>query len=744
MVRDKDTTMATKETYSAEDISGKAPFSDKEAAREFRTDLRHWRLNVDNGRHMWEYVENQKDLDRNPQSFLEKYWLGLPFDIPKMPHPLRPMQALENGWEFLKRLQTEGGSWGSNFDGPLFVLPGMVFSMYIVGIQIEPHAKTEMCRYLINLVNEDGGWGTSIESPSTIFGTTVSYIMLRILGLSAEHRVCTKARNLLSAMGSALAIPTWGKFWLCVLGLYEWDGMIPLPAELLLMPRFLPLNPANWWMPLRNIFISMSYLYGHRFTMPENALIREIRKEIYDSPYSEVDWRSQRSNISAIDRFKPRTSSEAATAFALGLFEQWKIPFLRRRALNEGLFQIEAEVHNTNYLCLTPVIWGSNMLALWHAHGPDSHWIRGMKERFIDTLWMCREGLATSGTDGIAVWATSLTVQAICGSGLELHPDNTEVLKRAVDFLDNSQIRENPLGMEHIYRHPSKGGWPFSTRDQGYAVSDTTAEAIRAVLQLQKIHSIPKCISTDRLKQAIDLLLGLESSGGGYAAYEQVRGPEFLELFNITDAFESCIVERRYPECTGSVVMALTEFAAEYPKYRPEDLSQCIERSVSYLLRSQYSEGGWIGSWGICFTYSTMFALEGLACVGRSEHNCAVVRNACSFLLGHQNADGGWGEALESARARHYISEPDGSQITNTAYAIIGLIAAQCSNRAAIERGVAYIMKAQQPTGEWLPGKLEGIYTPPCGSRYPLYKFHFTLKALGEYVKQYGNNRVLD
>ena len=255
---------------------------------------------------------------------------------------------------------------------------------------------------------------------------------------------------------------------------------------------------------------------------------------------------------------------------------------------------------------------------------------------------------------------------------------------------------------------------------------------------------MPKCISTERLKQAIDLLLGLESSGGGYPAYEQVRGPEFLELFNITDSYEDCMVERRYPECTGSVVIALTEFTAEYPEYQPESLSLCIQRSVLYLLRSQYSKGGWLGSWGVCFTYATMFASQGLACVGRSEQSCTAVRNACAILLRHQNADDGCREALESSKAKRYVPEPDGSQIPNTAYAVTGLIAAQCSNQAAIKKGVAYLMKTQQPTGDWLPGKLEGIYTPPCGYRYPLYKLHFTLSALGEYVKRYGNDRVLN
>ncbi|WEW56962.1 squalene cyclase [Emydomyces testavorans] len=738
MSDDKASMTASKEVDSTEVIAGKLSFSDKQAAREFRTDLTRWRLHVDNGRHVWKYVENQRDLNENPQSFLEKYWLGLPFEMPKMPRPGLPIQALENSWEFLKRLQTKAGNWGSNCDGPMFVTSGMVFCMFVLEIPIASHAKLEMCRYLINTANEDGGWGTSIETPSTVFGTTVNYIMLRMLGLSAKH----EARRLLSTMGSALSIPTWGKFWLCVLGLYDWEGIVPLPAEPLLAPSFLPINPANWWMPLRNIFISMSYLYGHRFTAPESALIRELRQEIYDLPYHQIEWHRQRLNISAADCVKPRTYWQSATAFALGLFERWKVPYLRKRALNEALFQIEAEVHNTGYICLSGVNWASNLLALWHAHGPDSHWFQGMKERFMEPMWMCREGLAASGTDGTAVWDTSLTVQAICCSGLELCVDTIGVLQRAAEFLDNSQIRNNPLGMQQVYRHPAKGGWPFSTRMQGYSVSDTTAEALRAVLQLQKIAGMPKCISVDRLKQAVDFLLGMESQGGGYAAYEQVRGPDFLELFNITDSYESCMVEKRYPECTASVVMALTDFAAEYAGHRPDDISQCIERAISYLLRTQYPDGGWLGSWGICFTYATMFALEGLACVGRWEQNCLAARKACAFLLHHQNTDGGWGEALESWKAKHYVSEPEGSQVTNTAYAVIGLMAAQCSNKAAIDRGIAYIMKTQQPTGDWLPGKLEGIYVPPGGYRYPLYKFHFSIKALAQYIKRYGTSEA--
>ena len=718
------------------------PFTDREEVGDTQTDLRHWRLRVDNGRHMWKYVEGH---DR-PQRFNEKYWLGLPLEAPdSTASPMnRPAQSLKNGLGFLKQLQTEGGNWGCNCDGPMFVTSGMVIAMYILGFSIERHMVVEMCRYLINTANEDGGWGTYLDSPSNVFGTTLNYIALRMLGLPKEHRVCAKALAALSALGGPLGLPTWGKFWLCLLGLYEWEGMMPLPPELLLPPSFFPINPANWWMPIRNIYTSMAYLYGHRFKMREDALISELREELYDMPYCEIDWRSTRSRISERDLLRPRTAWQSATAFALRLIEQCTSPFLRRRALTEALFHIEAEVHNTRYLCLTPVSWATNIIALWHAHGPDSHWVCNMRDRFIDPMWMCREGMTASGTDGTAVWDTSFSVQAICGYWGELQTEDIRVLTKALEFLDNSQIRQNPLGLEHVYRHPTKGAWPFSTHDQGYAVSDTTAEALTAVLQIQKIDSIPIRISVDRLYQAVDALLGLESRGGGFAAYEQVRGPAFLELFNITDMYDSCMVESLYPECTGSVMIALTEFAAQYPGYRAADIQQCLARSVSYLLSSQYPDGGWIGSWGVCFTYATMFSLKGLACAGLFEKNCIAVKKACAFLLRHQNTDGGWGESLYSSRVRQYVSEPKGSQIPNTAYCVIGLIAAQCSNDVAIKEGVRFIMQAQLPMGDWAAGTLEGIYTPPCGYRYPLYKFHFTLAALSQYVGRYGNNRIVD
>ena len=183
--------------------------------------------------------------------------------MPKCPRPTTSLEAVERGWDFFKRLQAEDGHWGCNDDGPLFVTSGIVISSYIVGIPLEEHMKREMCRYLMNVANEEGGWGLFIESPSTVFGTVMKTYVANP-GCFTRSSGDGSARSTLLRLGGARATPTWGKFWLCALGVYEWDGMILLPPEPLLLPGNLPFNPGKWWVHTRNVYISMCYLYGHR------------------------------------------------------------------------------------------------------------------------------------------------------------------------------------------------------------------------------------------------------------------------------------------------------------------------------------------------------------------------------------------------------------------------------------------------------------------------------------------------
>ncbi|KAJ1963614.1 hypothetical protein GGI12_001946, partial [Dipsacomyces acuminosporus] len=497
-------------------MSKRRDFVNCEAASEFQTDLSRWRLNVDSGCHTWVYL-SEDEVKERPLTLLEKYWLGFETEMPKLPKAATPKQAAQNGWEFYKRLQAESGHWAGTYDGSPFLGNGLIIASYIAGITLDENTKKEMCRYLLNKADkEDGGWGINTEARSTVFSTTMNYIVLRILGMQPDHPAMVKARSTIHKLGSACAITTWGKFWLCALGVYEWEGMNPIPPEPLLLPSFLPLNPGKWWVYIRSVFVGMCYTYGRRATFPLNDFTRSLREELYDQPYDQIDWRAQRNNVSAADRHAPNTPLLRAFNAALGIYEQWKLPFVRQRALDEALFQIEQEIANTNYLCICAVNFATNLLAVYHAHGVDSHWFKGMRSRIAGYYWMCPEGLASCGITGGQLWNTVFSVHTAIDAGLAELEENRESMLKALQFVDSTQIRKDPENMERTYRQPTKGAWPFCIRDQAYAVSDTTAEGLKAAVLLQQIESMPKLVSEERLKDAVDILLGMQNKTGGF------------------------------------------------------------------------------------------------------------------------------------------------------------------------------------------------------------------------------------
>jgi cycloartenol synthase len=160
----------------------------------------------------------------------------------------------------------------------MFLLPGLVISLYVMGKLDEvlpEHKQAEMRRYLRNHANEDGGFGLHIEGHSTMFGTVLNYVAMRLLGMSAElsaredptDLTVVNARSWIIARGGAVNVPSWGKFYLCVLGVYGWEGLNPVPPEAWLLPyAFNPLHPGRFWCHCRMVYLPMSYLYGKRAT----------------------------------------------------------------------------------------------------------------------------------------------------------------------------------------------------------------------------------------------------------------------------------------------------------------------------------------------------------------------------------------------------------------------------------------------------------------------------------------------
>ncbi|GME60715.1 putative oxidosqualene:lanosterol cyclase [Neofusicoccum parvum] len=706
-----------------------------------KTDYTRWRLLDENGRQTWHYLESDEEAAKWPQTTADKYFLGLPTGLPDLPPATTPVQSVHNGLSFFSELQLPSGQWACEYGGPMFLLPGLVITWYVTKTHVPQAYKTEIKNYLFSRQHpEDGGWGLHIEGDSSVFGTALNYTVLRLLGASAEDPRVVKARACLHKLGGAVNGPHWAKFWLSTLGVMKWDIVNPVPPELWLLPDWTPIAPWRWWIHMRMVYLPMSYIWSKKWSYEPDKLVYSLREELFTQPWESIDWASHRNSIAAADNYHPK--SMLLNTINWALVNVWN-PYLRSNSLikraEDWVWRlVEYEDHNTDYCDLAPVNAPMNLLVCYIKEGPDAFSVRRHRETLLDFFWVKNEGMLANGTNGVQVWDTSFLIQAAYEAGLCQDPRWKPMLLKALGFLDEQQIRENVHEQEKCYRHPRKGAWAFSTKDQGYPVSDCTAEGMKSVMQLQSFPDYPNLVSDERLKDSIDLLLTMQNASGGCSSYEPTRGSELMEYLNAAEVFSRIMVEYDYPECTTAVVTALCLARERFPDYRSAEIEAFIQRSLAYIRGAQRPDGSWYGSWGICFTYAGMFALESLKSVGETYKTSERVRRACKFFTDRQMADGGWGESYRSCEDCVWVSH-ERSQVVQTAWAAIALMEAGFPDKEVVTRAIRLIMQRQQANGEWLQEAIEGVFNNSCMISYPNYKFIFTMKALGMYAKIYGD-----
>ncbi|THH04052.1 hypothetical protein EW146_g10277 [Bondarzewia mesenterica] len=502
----------------------------------------HWRLRFgSNTQKEWVYLHSDKEREAWPQANLEKFILGLPMTGGEPKKATTPLEAAINGFDFMKKVQAPDGHWPGVCGAQMYLIPMYVITLYLCGTKVLPEEGIEMVRFMLNHADPvDGGWGLHGEHPTTVFGLSVNYIALRMLGVRPDHVAMIKARNTLRCHGGAVGCPAWGKFWLSLINLYDWGGNNPIPPEILLFPDWSPVHPNKWWIFMRAFYIPMSYLYRVRYQAPENDLILALREELYVQPYDSIHWPSQRNQIAEPDYLVPHTTFLDSLYMILDFtLESCQFPPLTRRALNATYEQIVMEDENTDYFDLISVSNFLQTICRLHAEGPESAAVQRHLATIKEFIWMGPDGMQVTATNGCQVWDIALISHALVESGLSELPDNQESVRRLLGFLDREQMTENTMHYPKDYRQPTKGGWPFSTRRQnGYVVSDCTGEALKAVLMLQPCLQEDDCIPDRRLFDAVDLLISMQASDGGLPSYECERGGRFLEMFNPAELYE--------------------------------------------------------------------------------------------------------------------------------------------------------------------------------------------------------------
>ncbi|MEO3812273.1 squalene--hopene cyclase [Sphaerisporangium sp. B11E5] len=606
-------------------------------------------------------------------------------------------RALRAACDHLVGLRDPGGWWKGELETNVTMDAEDLLLREFLGVRSEQDTA-EAARWIRSRQRADGTWANFHGGPGDLSTTIEAYTALRLAGDHPGEAHMRAAAAFARRGGGIEAARVFTRIWLAMFGQWRWDDLPALPAELILLPPWCPLNVYDWACWARQTIVPLTVVASHR---PVRAL-----------PFDLAELRTGRPSrrgrpggtLGALDRLLRR-------------YERRPLPGLRRAALRRAVEWIVVRQEADGSWGGIQPPWVYSLIALHLSGYAVDHPVMRRGLRGLDRFTVRDERGRRMEACQSPVWDTALAVTALLDAGL---PAGHPAVAEGAAWLLGEEVRGPG---DWAVRRPGlrPGGWAFEFDNDGYPDTDDTAEVVLA------LRRVPLPGARPAVDRAVRWMAGMACRDGGFAAFDADNTRELIRKLPFCDF--GAVIDPPTADVTAHVVEAL---AAEPPAD-----PAVLRRAVAWLLRAQEPDGSWFGRWGANHVYGTGAALPALAAAGVPAGDPAV-RRAVAWLERHQNDDGGWGEDMRSYRDPAWIGRGH-STASQTAWALIALLAAG-ERSTAVEAGVRWLVRAQRPDGTWDEPYHTGTGFPgDFYINYHLYRLVFPITALGRYLRPPGD-----
>jgi squalene-hopene/tetraprenyl-beta-curcumene cyclase len=637
------------------------------------------------------------------------------------------VEGIRRSAKWLLGIQHEDGYWCGELEADSMLEADYIYMHTLLGTG-NPGKMQRCINEILRHQNADGGWSLYPGGPSNVNYGVKCYFALKLMGWSAEHPLMIKARENVLALGGVVECNTFTKMYLCSFGQYDYDAVPAVPPEMMLFPNWFYFNiyAISAWS--RAILVPLSIIYAKKpfkKIAPEQGIEElfvggraKASVQLRWDRKRNISWRNFFLFTDKLAHWAERVHLRPLRRIALKKAEQWMLEHFEK---SDGLGAIYPAMLNA-IVALRYLGYSLD----------DPQMIRAMDE--FEKLGIdCPEGTPDYPTPTFRmqpcfspVWDTAQVLSTLGEAGL---PRTDARMVRAADWLLSKEIRYKGDWSNNV-KIEDPSCWCFFFNNDHQPDVDDTGEVL---LALKAVDNPRERYQHEVTERGVQWVFAMQCRNGGWASFDKDNTKKIFEAIPFAD--HNAMIDPPTVDITGRILEMLSLYG-----YTRRD--ERVEKAVKFILSEQQTDGSWFGRWGVNYLYGTFLVLRGLQAMEYSYLE-APVQQAAEWIRMVQNSDGGWGETCGTYEDENQkgIGTSTPSQ---TAWALLGLLAANDTRSDSVAKGVRWLIERQHEDGSWdelMPGRNgESYYTGTGFPRvfylgYHLYKQYFPLLALTTYKK---------